>query len=91
VAQKGTWLSCAQRVRPSHNERAVAVSRGLAVPVYLTELGRLNLVPSTMAWLQTASFAFLILALCTGAIIIIAAMLRGHRTGAMSLREQAPD
>jgi len=69
----------------------VVVSRGLAIPVYLTQLGRLDLAPRTLAWLETASFAFLILALCTGGIIIVAAMLRGHRTEAMSLREQAPD
>jgi hypothetical protein len=69
----------------------VAVSRGLAVPVYLAELGRMELAPRAAAWLQTASFAFLMLALCAGGIIILAAMLRGHRTDAMSLREQAPD
>jgi hypothetical protein len=69
----------------------VAVSRGLAIPVYLAELSWLDLAPRTMAWLQIASFAFLLLALCTGGVIIIAAMLRGHRTGAVSLREQAPD
>jgi hypothetical protein len=33
-----------------------------------------------MTWLQVASFAFLVLALCVGAIIIIGAMLRGYRT-----------
>jgi uncharacterized membrane protein YfcA len=69
----------------------VAVSRGLVVPVYLTELGRLDLAPRTMAWLQTASFVFLVLALCTGGIIIIASMLRGHRVGAMPLKEPAPE
>jgi hypothetical protein len=69
----------------------VAVSRGLAIPVYLAELSWLDLAPRTMAWLQIASFAFLVLALCTGGVIIIAAMLRGHRTGAVLLREQAPD
>lgn len=57
----------------------VAVSRALVVPVYLTQLGRADLSPQTMAWLQTASFAFLVLALAAGGIIIIAAMLRGRR------------
>jgi len=69
----------------------VAVSRGLVVPVYLTELGQLDLAPRTMAWLQMASFAFLVLALCVGAIIIIASMLRGHREGAIRLKESAPE
>jgi hypothetical protein len=44
-----------------------------------------------MAWLQTASFAFLVLALCTGGIIIIASMLRGYRAGAMPLKGSAPE
>ena len=65
----------------------VAVSRGLVVPVYLTELGWWTVAPGTMAWLQTASFAFLVLALATGGIIIIAAMLRGQRAGETPLRE----
>ena len=69
----------------------VAVSRGLVVPVYLTELGQLDIEPSMMAWLQMASFALLVLALCVGAIIIIAAMLRGHRAGAIRLKESAPE
>ena len=69
----------------------VAVSRGLVVPVYLTELGQLDFTPRTMAWLQMASFAFLVLALCVGAIIIIASMLRGHREGAMPVKESAPE
>jgi uncharacterized protein len=57
----------------------VAVSRGLVVPVYLTQLGRMDLAPQTMAWLETVSFALLVLALCVGGIIIIGAMLRGYR------------
>jgi hypothetical protein len=69
----------------------VAVSRGLAVPVYLAELGSLDLAPRTAALLHTASFAFLVLALCTGGIIILAAMFRGHRDGAVPLKEPAPE
>ncbi len=69
----------------------VAVSRGLAVPVYLSELGTLDLAPRTMALLHTASFAFLVLALCTGGLIIIAAMLRGQRSEPMPLKEPAPE
>jgi hypothetical protein len=57
----------------------VAMSRALVVPVYLTEIGKLALEPGTMAALKNASLAFLVLALCTGGIIIIGAMLRGHR------------
>jgi len=67
----------------------VAVSRGLVVPVYLTQLGSMNLAPQTMDWLQTVSFAFLILALCVGGIIILGAMLRGYRTREASLGREA--
>lgn len=69
----------------------VAVSRGLVVPVYLTQLGKMDLAPQTIAWLQVVSFAFLVLALCAGGIIIIASMLRGHRTGAAALKEAATE
>ena len=70
----------------------VAVSRGLVVPVYLTQLDRMDLAPQTMAWLQRASFAFLVLALCVGGVIIIGAMLRGHRAeGAPAAREAAAE
>ena len=66
----------------------VAVSRGLVVPVYLTQLGRMELAPQTMAWLQTVSFALLVLALCVGGIIIVGAMLRGYRAqGTPAARE----
>lgn len=66
----------------------VAVSRGLVVPVYLTQLGRMELAPQTLAWLQTVSFAVLVLAMCVGGIIIIGAMLRGYRAqGTPAARE----
>lgn len=65
----------------------VAVSRGLVVPVYLTQLGKMDLAPQTMAWLQALSLAFLLLALLTGGIIILASMLRGHRAEATRLRQ----
>jgi hypothetical protein len=69
----------------------VAVSRGLVVPVYLEQLGQMELASQTAARLQSVSFAFLLLALCTGGIIIIASMLRGYRAGAAPLREISSD
>jgi hypothetical protein len=69
----------------------VAVSRGLVVPVYLEQLGQMELASQTAARLQSVSFALLLLALCTGGIIIIASMLRGYRTGAAPLREISSD
>ena len=68
----------------------VAGSRALVVPVYLTELGQLGLAPDTMAVLKHASFAFLVLALCTGGLIIISAMLRGQRDAAVLAARTAP-
>jgi hypothetical protein len=66
----------------------VAVSRGLVVPVYLTQLGRMDLAPQTMVWLQTVSFAILVLALLVGGMIIVGAMLRGYRAqGTPAARE----
>jgi len=67
----------------------VAGSRALVVPVYLTQLGKMNLAPQTMAWLQTVSFAFLILALCVGGTIIVGAMLRGYRAQGKSAAREA--
>lgn len=64
----------------------VAVSRGLVVPVYLTQLEVMDLSARTLAGLRAASFFFLVAALCTGAVIILGAMLRGHR--AVSLKSQ---
>lgn len=66
----------------------VAVSRGLVIPVYLTQLGRLNLSPKMMEFLKDTSLIFMIGALATGAIIIIGAMIRGHREHLLSLQEQ---
>ena len=65
----------------------VAVSRGLVIPVYLTQLGKFDLAPQTMSWLQAVSFAVLVLALLTGGIIILASMLRGHRAEAARARQ----
>jgi hypothetical protein len=61
----------------------VAVSRALVVPVYLGQLGFLSLEPASVRILERSSFAFMVLALASGAFIIVGAMLRGHRqTGA---------
>jgi hypothetical protein len=67
----------------------VAVSRGLVVPVYLTQLGWMDLAPQTMAWLQALSFAFLVLALVVGGVIIVGAMVRGYRTQAAPPAQEA--
>jgi hypothetical protein len=38
--------------------------------------------------MEIASFWFLVLALCVGGLIIIGAMLRGHRAVALQTRQQ---
>ena len=57
----------------------IAVSRGLVVPVYLAQLGKFALAPATVSMLQSLSVAFLALALCSGGLIILGALFRGHR------------
>jgi uncharacterized membrane protein YfcA len=55
----------------------VAVSRGLAVPKYLTDLGVLSLEKGTIGLLMNVSFAIMALALLVGAAIILANMWKG--------------
>jgi uncharacterized protein len=57
----------------------VAVSRALVLPVYLTQLGLAALDPTLMKMLERTSFAFMVLALAAGAVIIVGAMLRSYR------------
>ena len=57
----------------------VAVSRVLVLPVYLTQLGKLQVSQTMSRILENASFALLVLALCIGGFIIVGAMLRGYR------------
>ena len=57
----------------------VAVSRGLAVPKYLTELQLISVGPSTLSVLGTASFIIMCFALGFGALIILGAMWRAKR------------
>lgn len=60
----------------------VAVSRAIVVPVYLTQLGYTALDAGTMGLLKTISFVFMVAALAVGALIIVGAMIRGHREAA---------
>jgi hypothetical protein len=54
----------------------VAVSRGLAVPIYLKDLGLISLSPTMVGVLSKASFLSMCFALAIGAIIILGAMWR---------------
>jgi uncharacterized protein len=68
----------------------VAVSRALAVPRYLSELGLLSAGDSLLRVLDTISFITMCLALGIGAVIILGAMIRGKRAAADEMPEPEP-
>ena len=57
----------------------VAVSRALAVPKYLEELGLVSLAKSTISILDLASFVIMCAALAIGALIILGSMWKNRR------------
>jgi uncharacterized membrane protein YfcA len=57
----------------------VAVSRGLAMPKYLTQLGLMNMDSSTVTLLSTISFVVMCFALAVGALIILGSMWKASR------------
>jgi uncharacterized membrane protein YfcA len=62
----------------------VAVSRGLAMPQYLSELHLLTMDSRTIKLLTKASFVVMCLALSTGAVIILGSMWKAKRTAYLS-------
>jgi uncharacterized membrane protein YfcA len=67
----------------------VAVSRGLAIPRYLKDLGLISLGDSFISLLTMASFISMCIALGVGAIIILGAMWRAKRAEAAKKAENA--
>ncbi len=57
----------------------VAVSRGFAIPIYLTQLNILDLAKDITSLLKIISFIFMSSALATGAIIILVSLFKGRR------------
>jgi len=57
----------------------VAVSRALAIPQYLNELEILHMDPSVISMMTRLSFVIMILALLTGAVIILASMWKARK------------
>jgi hypothetical protein len=57
----------------------VAVSRGLAIPKYLTDLGIITMGKGTVDILTQISFIVMAIALLTGAIIILSSMVKGMK------------
>ena len=65
----------------------VLFSRAFIIPVYLSELGWITPIAShTSALLKQVSFAIMVAALVTGAVIVLGALIKGMREHA---REQA--
>ncbi len=57
----------------------VAVSRGLAIPKYLTDLGLITLEQGTVDIMTKASFIIMAIALLIGAVIILSSMIKGMK------------
>ncbi len=68
----------------------VLFSRGLMIPVYLSQLGLIQkLGDGTAGLLKTTSFGIMIAALLLGAIIVLRAMMQGRREEKLRLSEGA--
>jgi uncharacterized membrane protein YfcA len=65
----------------------VAVSRGLAIPQYLHDLGLISMGSTTLSILSKTSFLIMCLALGIGAFIILGAMWKAKRAEAAASRE----
>jgi uncharacterized membrane protein YfcA len=66
----------------------VAVSRGLAMPKYMTQLNLLAMKTESTALLTKASFVLMCVALSTGAVIILGAMWKGRRAASSPAVEE---
>jgi hypothetical protein len=66
----------------------VLFSRGLMVPVYLSQLGLIQtLSDGTVKMLKTTSFAIMIFALGLGAFIVLKAMWQGRQAEKLAAQE----
>lgn len=65
----------------------VAVSRGLAIPKYLNELGLISVNETLLDILSKTSFVCMCIALLTGAVIILGSMWKAHRVSAYDFGE----
>jgi hypothetical protein len=65
----------------------VLFSRGLMVPVYLSQLGLIQtLSAGTVKMLKSTSFAIMIFALALGAFIVLRAMWQGRQAERLAAR-----
>jgi len=65
----------------------VAVSRALAMPKYLAQLGLMDINPDTVAIMDKTSFVIMCAALALGAVIILGAMFKARRAMARQAQE----
>ena len=68
----------------------VAVSRALAVPKYLAELGLMDVDPGTVSLMDKASFLIMCAALLFGALIIMGSMYKARKANAAEEEREAP-
>ena len=68
----------------------VAVSRALAVPKYLAELGLMDVDPGTVSLMDKASFLIMCGALLFGALIILGSMYKARKANAAEEEREAP-
>lgn len=68
----------------------VAFSRALMIPVYLAQLGKMSLGATSIQLMERVSFALMVAALLVGAVIVLGAMIRGHRDHRLSPRVPEP-
>ncbi|MBU2513395.1 sulfite exporter TauE/SafE family protein [bacterium] len=67
----------------------VAVSRGLAIPNYLTKIGLVEIDEQIIYWLDKTSFAVMCLALTVGAVIILGSMFKAKRAETLLAKASA--
>jgi hypothetical protein len=68
----------------------VLLSRGLMVPVYMSQLGLIGTMSDmSVKVLKNASFAIMIAALAIGAFIVLKAMIQGRREEKLRLASEA--
>ena len=65
----------------------VAVSRALAVPKYLAQLGLMQVSETAVQLMDQVSFVIMCLALGVGAVIILGSMYKARRAGSQQERE----
>jgi len=68
----------------------VAVSRGLAVPTYLAELGLMDVDPGLVSLMDKASFLIMCAALLMGAVIILGSMYKARKANAAEEEREVP-